>query len=225
MTLVIPLAGRGQRFRDVGYITPKPFIKIDGQPMIKHVVDNLRMDRVILICLPEHQELTQMLFPNDIVIPLLEPTKGAICTVLHARGYIDNADPVVIASCDQILDWDKNLFYQFVKDLDGCLVTYKSTVPNHSFCKVDKTGKVIKVAEKDPISNNANVGVYYFGSGRDLITAAEKMIANDDSYCNEYYTAPVYNYLEKTNVRLFELKKEQVHLIGTPVDLRRYING
>ena len=38
------MAGKGQRFVDVGIDTPKPFIKIKGKPMIEVAVDNIGLD-------------------------------------------------------------------------------------------------------------------------------------------------------------------------------------
>ena len=57
LNIVIPLAGRGSRFVEAGYEIPKPLIPIDGEPMIKHVIDNLKPKcnhRFIFICQQEH---------------------------------------------------------------------------------------------------------------------------------------------------------------------------
>ena len=52
MKVILPMAGNGQRFFDDGYILPKPLIDINGKPMFKRVVDNLRLvDEVQLNCI------------------------------------------------------------------------------------------------------------------------------------------------------------------------------
>ena len=42
---------------------------------------------------------------------------------------------------------------------------------------------------------------------------------------NEYYTCPTYNYLvkENLNVGVFDIKYSQMHGLGTPEDLNKYI--
>ena len=39
--IVIPMAGEGSRFSRVGYKKPKPFIDVNGKPMISLVLQNL----------------------------------------------------------------------------------------------------------------------------------------------------------------------------------------
>lgn len=226
MNLVIPLAGQGQRFIDCGYRVPKPFINVNGKTMIEEVINNLNPKnelKLSLIYLFKHENelnlITSELNPN--YISLNESTNGAVCSVLNAREYIDNNEPLIIASCDQIIDIDINDFIKFAEGFDGCLLTYKSNEKYHSFPKVEN-GIVVKTAEKLPISDNANVGIYYFGKGSDFITAAELMIDNKDMFNNEYYIAPVYNYLKGRNIKIYEVPKEKVHLIGTPSLLRKY---
>lgn len=229
LNIVIPMAGRGQRFRDAGYTTPKPFIKVKDKPMIRLVVENLvpkdRNFRLILICLPEHSELIRKEFPGAVVVIVGEPTKGAACTTLHARDFIDNKDELVVASCDQIIDWQQEKFYQRASRKDGMIVTYKSDKEHHSFCRTEK-GKVVEVAEKKVISNDANIGVYYFGSGCDFVTAAEIMIDKDDNFKGEYYLAPIYNHLiamGRKNIEIYDIPEETCHILGTPVEMRKYL--
>lgn len=38
---ILPMAGRGSRFAEAGYTTPKPLIPVDGQPMLKKALSSL----------------------------------------------------------------------------------------------------------------------------------------------------------------------------------------
>ena len=38
MQIIIPMSGLGSRFQAAGYTEPKPLIKVDGKPIIEHVV-------------------------------------------------------------------------------------------------------------------------------------------------------------------------------------------
>ena len=62
MNILVPMAGRGSRFKDVGYTDSKPFIDVNGKPMIHRVIENLNIDfsdtfyRFIIVCLIEDFE-------------------------------------------------------------------------------------------------------------------------------------------------------------------------
>ena len=38
---LIPMAGNGMRFKNVGYSTPKPLIPVHGKPMIVKAIESL----------------------------------------------------------------------------------------------------------------------------------------------------------------------------------------
>ena len=110
INIVIPMAGRGQRFTEAGYDKPKPLIDVVGVPMIKRVIDSLTLKNYyynfIFIALQEHLDegLQEYLADKGTIIPLNHVTEGAACTTLMASKYIDNDYPLVIANCDQYLE-------------------------------------------------------------------------------------------------------------------------
>ena len=57
LNILIPMAGAGSRFKDAGYIFPKPLIEINNKPMIQIVLDSLNLEgNFIFIVQKEHQE-------------------------------------------------------------------------------------------------------------------------------------------------------------------------
>ena len=56
------------------------------------------------------------------------------------------------------------------------LCTFKATHPKWSFAKIDEQGLVTEVAEKNPISNIATVGFYWWKQGSYFVKYAEQMI-------------------------------------------------
>ncbi len=73
MNIVMPMAGRGSRFADVGHRVPKPMIEVKGKPMYAWAMDSLPLKlarRVIFICLDEH--LKGFGLREDIEAPLRE---------------------------------------------------------------------------------------------------------------------------------------------------------
>ena len=60
MKVIIPMSGVGRRFVEAGYAEPKPLIVVDGQPIIKHVIDLFPGAEVHCICNRQHIETTNM---------------------------------------------------------------------------------------------------------------------------------------------------------------------
>ena len=120
-------------------------------------------------------------------------TEGAACTALLAKEYIDNDAPLFFANSDQWVDWNPvGFMYEMQEtEADGGIVTFKSTHPKWSFAKID--GRVTEVAEKNPISENATVGYYYWKHGSEFVKYAEQMIEKDIRVNNEFYICPVFN--------------------------------
>ena len=94
MNIIIPLAGEGKRFSDEGHDIPKPFIMVNGKPMIQSVIENLSIDgNYIFIIQKKHSiEFNLRLFlksikPNCIIIEIDEVTDGVIDGVTD--GVID----------------------------------------------------------------------------------------------------------------------------------------
>jgi NDP-sugar pyrophosphorylase family protein len=231
------MAGLGSRFAVEGYEKPKPFIDVNGQPMIVRVLENLSIPNAFyyLIARKEHLkkehklvETIENTYPVKF-IPTAKLSEGPACTVLFARQYINNQIPLLIANSDQIIDSDIN---QFINDslsrkLDGSILTFidEGKNPKWSFAKVDENGFVTKVKEKEAISNIATVGIYLFTKGIHFVNGSIDMIIQNDRVNNEFYTCPVYNYLIDVGKRIgiFNILQKEMHGIGTPEDLNRYI--
>lgn len=231
INVVIPMAGRGQRFVECGYDKPKPMIDVVGVPMIKRVIDSLTSKHsqcnFIFIALKEHLDngLQEFLELQGKIIPLDIVTEGAACTTLMALHYINSPVPLVIANCDQYLEWDFDDFIEQSKDRDGSLVVFNSTNPHHSYAKVKK-GKVVEVAEKKVISDKACAGIYYFKNGHDYINSVVMMIAKNIRTNNEFYIAPAYNELiaNDGNVSVYEVDVNKKHMLGTPYELEIFLD-
>jgi HAD superfamily hydrolase (TIGR01509 family) len=233
LNILIPMAGAGSRFEKAGYTFPKPLIDVEGQPMIKLVTENLNMDaNFIYIVQKSHREkynldaLLNLISPNCKIVEVDGLTEGAACTTLLAKELINNDSPLLLANSDQYIEWDSNEFmYKMVEtNSDGGIVTFPATHPKWSFVKIDEFGFVSEVAEKNPISNIATVGVYYWSKGSDYVKYTESMINKNIRTNNEFYVCPVFNEAisDGKKIRTFEIKK--MWGIGTPEDLNVYLN-
>ncbi|MFT3908102.1 MAG: glycosyltransferase family 2 protein [Ferruginibacter sp.] len=237
INIVIPMAGEGSRFVKAGYEKPKPFIDVDGKPMIERVMENLHYNdaKFILIArkadLAKENVLVSQLQSryNVVFIGIDKLTEGTACTVLFARNYINNDEPLLIANSDQLVDISIPGFINdcFNRKLDGSILTFTDAErnPKWSFAKPDEKGLVIEVQEKKAISEFATVGIYLFSKGKDFVNAAIDMIINNDRVNNEFYTCPTYNYSIKNGsaIGYFNIEASQMHGLGTPEDLTKYL--
>jgi HAD superfamily hydrolase (TIGR01509 family) len=234
LNVLIPMAGAGSRFEKAGYTFPKPLIDVNGEPMIKVVTNNLNIEaNFIYIVQKSHRKkfnldtLLRLISPNCKIVEVDELTEGAACTTLLAKELINNNKPLIIANSDQVIDWDSNEFIYKMNEInaDGGIVTFNSTHPKWSFVKVDENGYVTEVAEKNPISDIATTGVYFWKFGSDYVKYAEEMISKNIRVNDEFYVCPVFNQAIASGkkIRIFNVKK--MWGIGTPEDLNFYLEN
>lgn len=235
MNIIIPAAGDGKRFLEQGFSKPKPIIDVLGRPMIWHVLDQFRMNnaRIFVILQEIHfrnyeKEFTELgkEFPIHYIL-LPKKTEGTACTVLEALQKLDLEEPCIVANSDQVVDINVQDFIEFVRDTkcEGSTITFTSSDPKWSYCKV-LGGKVVEVKEKQVISNIANVGIYYFISGKVLKNSIESMIQSDFRVQEEFYLAPAYNFLLKLDqsakILPYMIEEEMMHGLGIPEDLEKF---
>jgi len=234
LTILIPMAGAGSRFQQAGYTFPKPLIDVKGKPMIQVVVDNLNIKaNYVYVVQKEHREkynldtLLNLITPGCKIVEVDGITEGAACTALLAKEYIDNNNPLFFANSDQFVEWDSNEFLYKMNETnaDGGIVSFRATHPKWSFAKIDEKGLVTEVAEKNPISDIATVGYYYWKKGSDFVKYAEDMIEKDIRVNNEFYVCPVFNQAieDGKEIRTFDVAK--MWGLGTPEDLKYYLEN
>jgi HAD superfamily hydrolase (TIGR01509 family) len=234
LNVLIPMAGAGSRFERAGYTFPKPLIDVNGEPMIKIVTDNLNLNaNFIYLVQKSHREkynldtLLNLISPNCKIVDIDGITEGAACTTLLAKDFINNDNPLIIANSDQFLEWDSNEFMYKMNETnsDGGIVTFHSTHPKWSFAKLDNDGFVTEVAEKNPISDIATVGVYFWKNGSDYVKFAEEMIQENIRINNEFYVCPVFNQAIKSGKKIRTFNIDKMWGLGTPEDLSQYLKN
>lgn len=232
LNVLIPMAGAGSRFEKAGYTFPKPLIDVNGKPMIQVVVDNLNIEaNYIYVVQKEHRAkfnldtLLNLITPGCKIVEVDGVTEGAACTTLLAKEYINTDAPLLMANSDQFVEWDSNEFmYKMVEQkLDGGFLTFNATHPKWSFTKVDENGYATELAEKNPISDIAIVGIYYWASGAEYVKYAEQMINKNIRTNNEFYVSPVYNEAIGDGKKIKPFHIEKMWGLGTPEDLVYYL--
>jgi dTDP-glucose pyrophosphorylase len=132
-----------------------------------------------------------------------------------------------MANSDQFIEWNSGEFLYSMQsqNIDGGMLTFESTHPKWSYAKIDENGIVKEVAEKNPISNIATVGIYYWKNGSDYVKYAEDMINKNIRYNNEFYVCPVFNQAIHDSKKIKTFNIQKMWGLGTPEDLQYFIGN
>ena len=227
--LVLPIAGSANRFKEAGYLMPKPMIPCNKKTILEHALTpfNLSDANIIFIVQKQHvlnfsiDSFLKKKFGNNItIIELNELTGGALCTCLYSRDYIDNTLPLVVYTPDVTFapNFDLDLFIKH----DASLLTFKANSPDHSYARLGEDGFVVETKEKEVISDNAAAGLYFFKTPELFFKYASIMIENKETVKNEYYICPIYNHYIKNNLKVSAVLTDKFYVLGTPLELEFY---
>ena len=233
--ILIPMAGRGSRFEEQGYTDKKPFIDVNGKPMIHRVIKNLGMEfdkeyLFILVCLQEDydkydfSEFEKVIGHNSYDVVILDDvTEGAAQTVLTAKHLINDDTPLMTMNSDQLVDWNVEEMFERAQHYDALIPCFYGEGNAWSYARTLDNGYVQEVAEKKQISNNATAGYYYWKKGSDFVKYAEQMIEQNSRTNGEFYVAPVYNWAIKDGKKIGIGMVDEIYELGTPEYLERYL--
>ena len=236
INVVVPMAGRGQRFLDEGISIPKPLIKIDNEPFIAHVIDSVLFEKAKFYFLIREQHLKENNFDEIFnkkkieykIIPINTDTEGAACTVLLGIKEINNDLPLIVKDCDQIMNWSKKNFLEFVnrKKSDGVLVTIPTKNPGFSYVELlDDMSSVSRTKEKEVVSSFGNTGCYFFNKTKEYEYYANLMIKKNIRVKNEFYVSQVYNEYILDNKKIIHYPIVEIFSINTPAELKKNKNN
>ena len=230
--LLLPIAGKAQRFIDAGYTMPKPLILAKDKHVINWALESVNLSEcnLIFIVRVDHiynfsiDKILKQKFGGDITIVTVDKvTRGALETCTLAKEHISNDLPLIIYTPDVHFgpQFDPN---SISKDSDGFLLTFTANSPDHSYSDYNEDGIVNKVVEKEVISKEANVGLYYFRTGKMFLQYAKEMIDNNILVRNEFYIAPMYNLMIRDELKVTAHNTEKMHVLGTPAQFEFFVD-
>jgi NDP-sugar pyrophosphorylase family protein len=237
LNIVIPLAGPSDIFYNAGYIYPKPLIEIKGRPMVEVVLENPAAitgdKRFIFIvkeedCVKFHLDNTlKLLDENCSVVVLKKKTSGALCSILMCIDLLNKEDELLVLNADQLIDMDFNKPLQFFRNnkTDSGVVTFPSIHPRWSYARVHSE-KVVETAEKNPISNNAIAGFYYFSKTEEFFKNSFSAVRKSAGIEGNYFTSFVINeyILANKNVSYYPLEKGKYFSFYSPQMITEFEN-
>lgn len=235
MNIIIPLCGKGERFKDK-YNIIKPLVKVFEKEIILYILDNIynsKTEKDIYIIINKNTNKTNIVdlinskYKNINFIDIENDTRGAVETVILGINKINNFkyNNLLIADGDNF--YTTNIIDSINKE-ENTIVYFNDTniLPQYSYIQLDNK-KVIDIIEKQKISDNANTGLYYFSNINDFILYGNYVINNNIKFNNEYYVSVVIKQMLINNISFYGsyIDKTCYISLGTPDLVKNYINN
>lgn len=236
MNIIITMAGLGSRFQKAGYKKPKFMIEVRGKTLFEWSMMSLtdfnkqKNIQYIFIVRKELNARTFILTHmkkfgnfNIKIIEINTLTDGQATTALLAEScwYID--EEMIVYNIDTFVE-PNTMKYSDISG-DGFIPCFNAPGDHWSFVKLDRNGNAIEVREKQRISDNCTIGLYYFSSCRLYKDLYHEYYLNNQNLENgEKYIAPLYNLMIRKGqkVRISILPNNSVHVLGTPKEVEEF---
>lgn len=226
LALIVPAAGRGSRFAEIGIKAPKPLIELAGRPFFWWSVESVRrvypLRQIVFVVLAEHIEafaidkVIKLYYPDATIVAIPELTGGAAETAKIGMAALKVSGPVAINDCDH--SFICRPVHEETGALDagfeGVLMSFRSAKPAYSYIRLDSGNKVIGTVEKQVVSPYAIAGCYLFADSERFIRLYERYQA-ECPYA-ELFISGMFNLLADENSKIGMRELDRHCSFGTP---------
>jgi dTDP-glucose pyrophosphorylase len=240
MTIIFPMAGLSSRFTKAGYDKPKYMLKVDEKTVFFHAVNSFKkyFDNCKILFIYRDIQNTKEFIENECLnmniksfelVKLDYETEGQAHTVALGleKANIPDDESILIFNIDTFrpnFELPKEINFDTV---DGYLEVFEAEGEHWSFVlpENENSNKVIKTTEKERISSLCSSGLYYFKKSIDFSQVFKEIVEKNDRSKNEYYIAPMYNYLikEGKDIRYSKIDLKEIVFCGTPDEYKKII--
>ena len=244
-SVIIPMAGLGQRFIDEGYSMTKPLIPVSGDPMVIKAVNDLPNAKnysfVLRSDTTDYNSIVKRIkkeFPNAMVKTISETTDGQASTTILGFEEIKNTigtvpGPITVGACDSGAIYNEKTFSGLVNDqsIDIIVWGYRGNVNAirrpEMFGWIDENNNIINnISVKTPLENPNHdpivTGTFTFKNMNIFSSCMDSLFNRDGKINGEFYLDSCINDALNLGFKcvLFEID----HYIswGTPNDLMTY---
>lgn len=238
LNIVITMAGRGSRFYDAGYRVPKYEIMAHERSLFEWSMLSLKNfltpdSRVVFVCLEENNSSdfvlrqTEALGLTDVhIVKVKEITDGQATSAYLAREPWNRDWPLLIYNIDTYVNPRALNRADIRPGSDGWVPCFQAPGEHWSFVKLGDDGWAVDLAEKQRISDYASIGLYWFNRAARYVELYDRFFSDPKNLVRgEKYIAPLYRQLlaEGGKVSLSDLRPSDVHVLGTPAELERFL--
>jgi glucose-1-phosphate thymidylyltransferase len=232
--VIIPLAGKGTRLRPHTHVTPKPLLRVGGQPVMSYILSDLEKlgVREIVFITGYLKEKIEAYIAAEwpqfeahfVEQPVQDGTAGA---VRLAEPFID--EDCLIIFVDTLFDADLTLVNRLPENSAG-VIWAKEVEDYQRFGVVlyDEDRNMVRIIEKpsEPISRLANIGLYYIRDWKLLFEGVHHTMKQPPGKSGEYYLTDAFQYMIDHGARI---RVEEVNgwydcgQLGTLLDTNRHL--
>ncbi|MCC7022795.1 MAG: NTP transferase domain-containing protein [Thermomicrobiales bacterium] len=193
MDVILPVAGLGTRLRPQTWSKPKPLVSVAGKPMLGHVIDRVleaEPERLVFITGYLGDQIEAWAAGHvELPVSFVEQPymRGQTDAIIRARDIVQG--DALILFPDMLFEADLS----GLRDVDADVVMFTKEVedPSALGIAVVEDSRIVKLVEKpkEPISNLAVIGIYYFRHMPALYSAIEEQMQRGIALKNEYFLA------------------------------------
>ncbi len=237
------MTGLGKRFAALGYLPPKPLIRICGKPFIELAVQSFPgSHQFIFICNEEHLTRTNMRSELTRIAPGCEIVsheyfgKGPVYDIAQIYDRIGDNEEIMVSYCDYFMEWDFDAFQReaIKRDCDAAVPCYIGFHPHllhqnvYAGVLTDGNGIMTDIKEKHCFTENLmdchqSVGAYYFRRGSDLKKYFSEQMEKDMSIKGEFYASTPYELLLRDKLRVLVPIADKFAQLGTAEDFEEFM--
>ncbi len=199
---VILSAGRGERFLNLNFNQPKPFLPLGDSTIVENIINTLKNVETNIICVgaQDHEKYWENISKE---VRFVKPNKiGAAYSYKESCG--DLKGDVLILPCDLIAKHINEEFKSLQKEYEIIIFVTQASRYNmnnpHYFTWVDgKDGKVdaISVKNRPNDTDLVMIGSFYFKENSLLLEYINKIFQEDIKTNGEFYIDNVFELLIK----------------------------
>jgi len=209
-SLVVPMAGLGQRFTNEGYVMTKPLIPVSGKPMVVQAVNDLpptiHHAFILRSDMAGHEDISSILentYPDAVIETIPHITEGQACTALIGldaleRNLGEMPGPITFGACDNGTLYDNSAFQALAENLDVDIIVWgvrgHANAVRHPqmFGWIDEENGIIRrISVKTPLSSPAVdpivLGTFTFRRADDFRRVVDHLISRDGRVNGEFY--------------------------------------
>ena len=245
-SLVIPMAGLGQRFIDEGYVVTKPLIPVSGKPMVTQATNDLpAAEQHVFILRSDmsgYQDISaelKIIYPNAFIKTLSSVTEGQACTALIGLETLEkelgnSIEPITFGACDNGALYNSINFKQLIDDTDVDIIVWgvrghTNAIRNpqmYGWIDADESKLIKKVSVKTPLESPSTdpivLGTFTFKRAKDFHTVINHLIERNGRINGEFYIDSCINDAIELGLKCYLFEVDNYLSWGTPNDLRTF---
>lgn len=242
-TLLLPMAGLGNRFRMKGFETPKPLLPVDNKEMVLRAIECLPpANTSLIVSLEEHlskykiAEALEKAVENLRIISIDHVTEGQACTceIGIQKGNVQRDTPLLISACDNGAYYDVNKFYAMLDDESIDVIVWSFTnnptsklYPHwYAWLDVDSDANILDISIKKKFetkeATHCIIGTMFFRKTSLFMEGLQDIYEKNLRTNGEYYVDNLLLPLIQKGYKVKVFEVENYLCWGTPNDYKTY---